>query len=1082
MPYYLLTLHKIRVIIAKCVYIDIGMNAQTKKSSTDKMSQSGKIAKGPLPKRDKVLRLVALFLLISLFVLGVVANVIWYNRTSLAENQIRKFMTKNGYDITLNVQKLSKNQITIANIAISKDKNVFFKSAHTIVDYDLSSRKAQRIKLLNPYLKIKFDTKGSIISTWMMQNAKEAANPTVPLKGITIENAVIDWRVMQNKDTAIGEGQAGLSANIISKINWSANSTSTQSFFNSDALKGNVEHDIFIETKDGNSFEIFGSVNVEKLNANLLSLKNFRALSVDNTFKLKLVRSKKNEQSILSGWSEMRIRKLLTQDYSAEDVNLKLEQFNLSAGDRITANWLLKTNGMRIRDDDMRANLANKLTSHNAMANIPIAQFLTRPIYNKAERLLNGFTMNGQGVFASTDAGYAIHLEKSLDFKAIGQTVRFTQKSGNFIQYNKADSRFTLKGDMNWSGVQALQLTNFSLDANSTNGVKLDAVNNIHARIRSQKTWRLHNDGDDVRLAPFDVDFTYADLGNALRTVNLTGGVDFDGPVPGGTVLGMKATGKTSLRLQGRDFILGFTPSGPLLIGEFTNPSGWTAKLLAFTLEPQANLLSRSAKSSIMRTALTDVSAQIIGPADNRHLNAQFERLDVLADFTKPPQRWQVRISGTAINSEDFPAPGTHMISPTAALEINQSQNGQMNFEIISPVTRIATDNTLIENLQIKLNGSSDDIAMEYDAASVTMVGDDIPVLPMHGTARLKFGELVGQAITNLPHTKNTPINIQYRSKNGQGSAEILIPKIVFDPKGLQPQQLVPILRGKLAEVSGEVSAEFIFTFGNGQPVRSSGRAELKGLDIGTLVGPLNGVNSQLTFASIFPLQTEGIQTANLAEFDPGFLLKNGGVQFEIKPDEIKVHQAQWPIENIEGEAGKVFLTPMDWQFGNVENQVTVNVENVGLGTILAGIGDDKFTASGQVFGTLPTKIKGVDVRIKDGVLFVKGGGIIRYKSAATDAVADRNENAAYAFKALENFEYKQLEARIDGPLDGNMALKIVFDGQNSDVLSGQPFQFNTVVSGELANIARNLTGAFSNEENLSRIIDIQNNRQSDTP
>ena len=132
-------------------------------------------------------------------------------------------------------------------------------------------------------------------------------------------------------------------------------------------------------------------------------------------------------------------------------------------------------------------------------------------------------------------------------------------------------------------------------------------------------------------------------------------------------------------------------------------------------------------------------------------------------------------------------------------------------------------------------------------------------------------------------------------------------------------------------------------------------------------------------------------------------------------------------------------------------------------------------SATGQVSGTLPARIKGVNVVIDNGVLAVKDGGVIRYKSAGTDAAAAHNVNAAHAFKALENFTYRQLEARIDGPLDGTMVLKIVFDGHNPEVLYGQSFQFNTLVSGELTNIARNMAGAFSNEENLSRIIEIKN-------
>lgn len=69
------------------------MNTQTKKLGTDKMSQFGKVAKGTLPKRGKVLRLIALFLPVALILFAVGAAILWHNRANLAENQIRKFMT-----------------------------------------------------------------------------------------------------------------------------------------------------------------------------------------------------------------------------------------------------------------------------------------------------------------------------------------------------------------------------------------------------------------------------------------------------------------------------------------------------------------------------------------------------------------------------------------------------------------------------------------------------------------------------------------------------------------------------------------------------------------------------------------------------------------------------------------------------------------------------------------------------------------------------------------------------------------------------------------------------------------------------
>lgn len=1058
------------------------MTAQIKKTDTTKMSLNGKVAKKPKSRVRKILRAVLWGLLVLAVLIVIALALIWHNRTRLMEGQIRKLMAKQGYDVALDIQKLSTNRAIITDISVSKKGDVFFKSERAIIDYDYGKRMAQRIELVRPYINVAFDTKGKITSRWMPPSSGNGEAIILPPDGLIIDRAVVDWQLMLDADTTLGAGQANITADIKTNTDWNANISGAQNHLSTAALSGNFENDIFIETNDGKSFDIFGSVDIENLNTDLLFLSGFKSKRLNSQFKLNYTLDDKIENSVLSGWYHAKIKDLFLQDYAVGAADIKVDDMTRRGDGQISANWQISAKAAQISNDAMRKGLADRLTSHSALAQTPIAQYFTGTIYSKAERLLSGFELEGNGTYIAGKSGYKIGLDKPLRLSAEGQKVEVTRNKDGFITYNKGKSEIQVGADIDWSGTQALKLTDFSLGAHSKNGARIDAVNSIESQVDSIGTWRLHSDGEDVRLAPFGIDFAYKDQGSNIRNVRIGGGIDYDGPVPGGSVKGLKADGAMDLRMHGQNFTLGYRPAGPLSIAGYTNPSGWMIRDLEFTMAPQENLLTTTASARIMRTVLKDVGAQIIDPQNKRHLDAQFKRLDIETNFANAPQHWQIGVSDTDIKSEDFPAPGTHIISKNAMLNVYQKQSGDMTFDLLSPHTQVATNNAKIRNLHIGLTGSPDDIALNYKAGSVTMVGGAVPVLPMHGTARLKAGELTGHAITNLPKTKNTPIDIHYRSKDGQGSAKILIPKIIFDPRGLQPQQLIPVLRGKLAEVTGETSAEFDFVFGGGRPVQSSGWAALKNLDIGTLVGPLSGVNAKLNFTSVFPMKTDGIQTVALSVFDPGFPLKNGIVKFETLPDGIRVHQAAWPIDNIEDVPGKIFLTPMDWKFGDVENRAQVNVENVGLGTILAGIGKDKLSATGQVFGTLPAIIKGVDVHIDNGVLAVKDGGIIRFNSTSTDAAAQKSENAGYAFQALENFQYKQLEARIDGPIDGAMALKIVFDGQNPEVLSGQTFQFNTVVSGELASIARNMAGAFSNEENLSRIMEIKNSGASEHP
>ena len=137
---------------------------------------------------------------------------------------------------------------------------------------------------------------------------------------------------------------------------------------------------------------------------------------------------------------------------------------------------------------------------------------------------------------------------------------------------------------------------------------------------------------------------------------------------------------------------------------------------------------------------------------------------------------------------------------------------------------------------------------------------------------------------------------MSYRFKDGAGTAQVDIPELVFTPNGLQPQSLVKTLRGKIAEVDGTVSAKINLAFAAGQPLQSSGSAQLKSLSFGTLPGPLSGVSTELQFSSFFPLQSQGRQTLTVASFDPGFPLETGVIEFEMIPDGVKVYSARWPL------------------------------------------------------------------------------------------------------------------------------------------------------------------------------------------
>ncbi|HHL43487.1 MAG TPA: hypothetical protein ENJ42_07715 [Hellea balneolensis] len=629
-----------------------------------------------------------------------------------------------------------------------------------------------------------------------------------------------------------------------------------------------------------------------------------------------------------------------------------------------------------------------------------------------------------------------------------------------------------MRADLDWTARRALQIRGLDFRAHSRNGLALEGVESIAAKIFSTKTWVKTVERTKTRLAPFAVDFSFENTARQ-RSVGFSGALDYDGLVPGGTIQGLKAKGGLDIRLRGGGFVMDFLPETPVSLTRFTNASGWTVKNARFNIADGRKILQRRGAARPLSSRLVNVRADVSSPDGGRNLSMQFTQIDIQSDFSKQPQIWSLDYKDMRVRSEDFPSPGTRVQSPAGTLVVTQHRDGQMEFQARTPNTKIKTENVRINQVSLNVYGRPDDFTLDYDAPRVKFMGGNIPILPMVGTARMTDNVLHGEAQSELPLTKDMPMIITFSSKDGQGHVNIKMDRLEFDPRGLQPQHLAPALKGKIADVSGAVSLDFDFDFGGGVPMSSRGIVALDGLNVGTLVGPFSGIDANLQFSSFFPPKTKGVQTVHVAGFDPGFPLENGTIVFEIIPGGIRIDKAFWPVEIAGEPIGSISIDPLEWRFGNVENRMTVRVDNISLKGIMDEIGKGKVQATGQISGTLPVVVKGVNVNVENGVLRVKDGGTIQYHSRATDAAGTRNEMAGKAFEALKDFKYKELEMRIDGPLDGKMSLRLAFDGKNENVLGGQPYSFNIVFDGELANLARNLAKSFNNYGSIDELLSL---------
>jgi len=1053
------------------------MSDQVKKSRNGKVNTKTDRKKRPWLRR-------ALWFLLAIIVLAILFAVIaWIKRYDLMEQQAREIFERAGIEAELEIESVTGTEAIINDLSLSHQGRGFASVDQLKLVYTLEKVRAgefEQILLKAPKLSLTLNENGTLIDKWLPESSNDDGPVSFPNKGIFVEDGAVEWTA------PFGDGSANVDATINSPGQWRAKIKTGSVEFRDEDIDAELDFDGELKRINEHELNISGD-----LSARDIRVRFSRADEINANIDLVLKTEPAHDDLQFSGRVHAIMKNTILPSFSAGHIDGMYVFDGRLDDSRATftntkVDWKVNSQNLSLTDADLRTRLVHKTMSYDALTNTPIVRFFADHFAQSGKNFLQDFSFNGEGEYVHDENGYVVDFDGNAILTSGVQTIRLMPGADHEIDFARTDNNIDIHMDIDWLGPRNLYFSGFKMKGASKNGLLLTAVKQVDTRVGSDRAWATTRSGEIYQLSPFDLNLGYArkkDRG----TLNLVGGVKYDGRLPGGRATGFESGGRLRLDLLDGNFKMAFAPSSPVQMTEFISDTGWRAENVTFQIADASDVLAKSTNSRPLNIDLINISAGLISPEDDRHLAARFGKMRVQSDFLRTPQLWHMDIEDIEIRSEDFPSPGTHILSPIGSAKVFQYPDGHIEFDIDSPSTRIETENAVIQDLSIQIAGLPDDFSAEYVAGKVKLKGSDMPELPMRGTGRLANGELTGSAVAHLPESKDTPINIEYRSIEGVGSANIKMPKIVFEPRGLQPQYVIPALRGRIAEVSGEASAEFEFAFSGGGPVSSFGSTKLKNLQVGTLVGPITGVNANLIFKSIFPLETNGVQTATLSGFDPGFPLENGTVKFELVPEGVRIDQAVWPVSSDEFGPGQIYIDPLLWRFGNVENNAVVNVDNLSLGNLVAGIGNRNLSATGQINGQLPVSVNGVDVRVNSGILSVKEGGVIKYKNQGIDTFAPETKGSnplgiqlegaetGFAFKALENFEYRELEAKIDGPLDGEMSLRMAFDGKNAEVLAGTQFKFNVSIAGELANIIRSTAKAFSSQNHIEKLIELNN-------
>lgn len=995
----------------------------------------------------------------------------WTQRYVYLERGAKYILAESGIAADLTIADADATGLRLTKVTLRDDvtQAVFFAAEEVQARYQWRQALNGHIdylKFKKPQITIELDSAGRRVGGWQPPSQSDASGAIVlPKDGIHMDGGVLHLK------TPYGRAALAMEAAVfgLDRFDLALDLPPTDLAY--DAMGARLTGPMMLSAHDGQYDAAFNftlnRINTAQVTGESGVLEGkVQLVKTDNNWRIRgpidVAFERLNSDALA-----IRGLKMTTQNDIIVPLKPQLEALKIPGNFVYSGDLDIIAADFSIEDNVMREQLAARLSLTDALLKSPILRDFAPRLNQQVDDRLSGqsieaaLSLNFDGERAQLLATTPLKLikeQQSWTLSAVEDAPLLSverQRGDSQIQ-DQAEVQYKANAQFNFTkaGVLPLSLTDGRAEFPLTSGFALGDALDFSAHIALPAHWQnQQNGGALTKLSAADTAVNVIRRDNKMQFTAETG-FTLSGVVPGGYVDAVAGQGRLEITTQADDSHMIYRPRGETKFARLDLDSGWILENGVFHLSKPFQMKGNMARRVIDLQAAA-VRARV-HDGDVRDFQLAIETSEgqgvlELAD-DELSQTWNMTLSGTQIKSETFPVSETNVISPLAQVMVWMRPDAAPEFDIRSPQTRIGSSLVSAQQIAVAAIGNTDEHTIDYDASRFIFSDPALPEIPMLGQTRFKEGRWTGESTARLPEDLETPIDIKFDYENGVGNADINIAALQFSPGKLQPQNLVSALRGKIGNVQGAVSTSIQLGFGEGLPLRSSGRAVLEGLNFGTLPGPVQGLNASLDFTSMFPLETSGRQIVRLGSFDPGFPLKEGEIDFELLPGAMKIYRAEWPTAG-----GRIYIEPLTWSFTANENKAVLALENIPIQNMIKREKEAKFEMSGAISGRLPITVNGVNVTVADGKLSVPGGGFIRLKAPETDIAGAQNQGVGTAFDALKNFQYESLEAEINGALDGLVRLQAIFSGFNEDVYNRQPFEFDLDLEGELFNLIREL-------------------------
>ena len=264
---------------------------------------------------------------------------------------------------------------------------------------------------------------------------------------------------------------------------------------------------------------------------------------------------------------------------------------------------------------------------------------------------------------------------------------------------------------------------------------------------------------------------------------------------------------------------------------------------------------------------------------------------------------------------------------------------------------------------------------------------------------------------------KVTDVSIEHNLDTGAGHALLDVPGLTFGEQ-LQPEEITRLTEGVVALVQGTVRGQGRINWSGEGEVTSTGEFSTVGMDLAAPFGPVTGLTTTVRFTDLLGLETAPGQVATIASINPGILVENGVITYQLLPEQrVRIQRGEWPFMG-----GRLILHETILNFARpTPKRLTFEVVGFDAKTFIDSLGFTGIEITGTFDGVLPMIFDDEGGRIVGGRLEARPpGGEFRYTGTKPDA----GLVAGVAFDLLSNMRYENMVVRLDGDLAGEFATR----------------------------------------------------------